>query len=225
MKGHDCIMIFGSSGTGKSYLTLYLIEQMCELKKYTIVIDIKAEYTGLTKLGFKRSFWTPELVKKLTIDSAIKIILSNPRLLVEPYQLSFAEEVHLIDTLAGACLALGNCLFVMEESLDYASGILDETQRNLQMLIRRGRSFGCDTIVVFQRLGNISKIILSQGNIFISFRVSEVNDLARITYIFEKPKEEIANLPPRHYFYRDMRIPKTKLLTTTGLSLRTKHGG
>lgn len=226
MKKHVSINIYGASGTGKSYLTLYLIEQMFPLKKFAVIVDIKSEYDNLTKLGFKKSIWTREMVARINVESAVKILLVNPRLIITPYLLSFEEEIKVIDSFAGACLYLGDSLFVGEECLDYLSGILDnETQRNLGMLVRRGRSVGVDSIWVYQRLGLINKLILSQANIQITFRVSEINDLQRITWLFEKSKEEISSLRPKTYYLRDLNEAKTYLYSTQGLYVRTKHGG
>jgi len=222
---HISIAIFGSSGNGKSYLGLYLIENMHRLKKYTIIYDPKGEYRGLTRIGFREAVFTEELIRRLTPESAVLIMQKNPKLLIRGMFLNFEERQYLVECFASASLALGNTLFVVEEASTILTNIYNPNQRYTYSISTEGRTFGVDSIFIFQRLAMVSKITLSQCNTYISFNITEPNDALRVASIMGIRKEEVTSLRPREYLYMEVSNGQVKKMTTKGLKLKTKHYG
>lgn len=225
-KEHLSLFVLGTSGSGKSYFVLYTLEQIHNSKQYVIIIDPKQEFSGLIKLNFKQTLITTDLLKKLSVDNCVKIMQANPKLLVTGYLLSWEEEARMAENFAAASLALGNTLFVVDEASRILPNVLNlKDQRYLYGLSTMGRSQSVDSIFVIQKVALISKVTYSQANAFCVFKLHDILDIQRVSFLIGKSKEEIASLRPREYYYYDSKTDKSKLLTTNGLRTKTKHGG
>ena len=150
-------LIFGKRGSGKSYLTIQLIE-----KEYRIVVfDTMSEYERGVVFGTEEynqclEFWR-------------KVYCHNFRMIYRP--IKPAEEIEQIGELV---YALGNCCFVVEEIDCYCSPY--QISDNFAAIIQRGRHKNIKLIGITQRPFGIHRLLTSQAKEIYVFNTNEPRD-------------------------------------------------
>ena len=209
------ILIAGVSGTGKSWLGIYILSQyiLQNKRKYFVFLsDNRAEYDRYNhnpqmrpkNLGFKLvQFGSEQASKKWNFA---EILRKNNRLYIETGDLSSEEVQNLVNDLSKAFWQLGNGFFVIDEAWTFLNRRYPP--KNYERLARGGRKNSVDVMAITQRVVDIYPDILSQYNLIISFRLAELNDKMRISRYFEdfngvRPDEIIGTLKQGEYIIKD----------------------
>lgn len=178
MKQRQVIIIFGKTGTGKSFLAKRII---AEKSKRNIIFDSRFEYDDGYIVYTYPEF--SEIIKQVKNDSEFHIICRMK---------SEKDTLYALKLLT----MLNNYTFVVEEAELYIDARSQSDEFN--HLINFGRHQNISLIGITQRAPQINIKFRSQYSSMFSFRQSEPNDLKKLAEYGFNP-DEIKNLPDHEY--------------------------
>ncbi|MCL4400805.1 DUF87 domain-containing protein [Candidatus Parvarchaeota archaeon] len=187
--GRGCI--FGQSGSGKSYLTGVILEELCKRKLPFCVIDPEGEYYPLRStfqviiiggnhgdLGVEVDFHS---LFRMSIQNNIPVILDLSDTLQKEYLVNrVLSELYLLENELKSPY-----LVVVEE----ADKFVPQVRHNLGMieeLAVRGRKRGIGLLLVSQRPANVDKNVLSQCSYGFIGKLTIENDIKAVNIFFTR---------------------------------------
>lgn len=199
-------VIIGKSGSGKSYLTKYMVKRIIPGKK-VLVISNSTEYSkeipalqhfdvDITKAG---------KLNYLKMLSQLKYVSLN--LLLDDENL-----VSEMDRIAESMLNLHNCVLVIDEAHIFFPRY--RASKKLEILVKAGRKFGVDGIFITQMPVDLNTAPLKQKSFIISFQITEKSELERLRIGFEDYRLELPKLTDHQFlvwWVDKMRIGKGKV--------------
>lgn len=156
MAQNQITVILGQKGRGKSTLA----QRMAKEKKRLFITDGRAEYTeGLIFETFR----------------ALRVYLDlySPEEIRAICRFDTPEEM---ESLFEFVFSYRNCCLLAEECDDFAPPD-KSASKGFAKLVKKGRHEGVDIIAVTRRHAELSKLLRSQADTFISFHQSDPDDL------------------------------------------------
>ncbi len=186
----DCVLVLGTRGCGKSYLSKKCQEAWSRI----FIYDTVMEYTdddGFIVRDFNS--FCEFLKSNESSDSFVLIYQASPE--------DSDEQEIIFNQIMRVCYYTGNMLIVIDEVVNVSS------PHNLPKWLKEnyltGRHQNIAVMATTQRPGELHKTILSQSNHIFCGRIVETNDLNYVKSFLNKPKEDLANLPDREFFYKN----------------------
>lgn len=174
IKADERCMIFGFTGTGKSFLA-EKIARFLGRKKLVVVLDTKNEYQfPILQLNHLTNPKQKGVFRTYEIDFDGQIIEDN---------------YVIAEFLATNLFNRGNCVFFIEEIGDVvpkSSKNLYELAPKIAKYIQQGRARKCAFIGTSQRPAEVHTTITSQSNHIISFKMSLPHDIKYLERYFPK---------------------------------------
>lgn len=149
-------LIFGKRGSGKSFLTRKMIQDL----KRLLIYDSIGEYTQgviITDLVQLKEFWG-------------KVYPGNFRIIYQP-----VDPEGDFDSLCCEVCACKNLTFVVEELDRYARPLA--MSRPFKEVVQRGRHYRVELIGITQRPHGIDKLLTSQAKQMFIFNTTEPRDI------------------------------------------------
>jgi DNA helicase HerA-like ATPase len=183
---NDIVEIFGKSGCGKSFFAGWLASKFKERGKARLVIwDKKNEYRGLASSLLVLNQAAFAKVQQAKHEFFIRLLADHPSVRVVPQGLTLNEMLESYNELAHAIYELGDTVLLTEEA--HVVCPQGQTPRYAQILVTDARTDANDLIFVTQRAQNLDTTIVSQGNVRVTFKLTDPNDLKRVSTFFENP--------------------------------------
>lgn len=179
------VVVLGRSGTGKSYYTGHLLEQVVPEFTYAVHYDIENEETGLSEEG-NELYGTVPIDKERAGTVSWKHAIHNHRKLrVVPGDLTTEELREIYAQICNAAMKLCNVLnpnataFI---SCDEAHNIVPQEAfpQRVERMITGGRKHGVECLHISQRPQLLHTTVISQADKRVYFAVSDDNDLKKI---------------------------------------------
>lgn len=212
-KSHAATLIVGTSGSGKTYLAIYILMNL--KTKYKIIIDPSSEYEIP---GFAIVEINPYNYKEMLKNFHL-ILKQHPNIVVQFDFLTIEQQKEIVNYIAGLLFHIRNVALLIDEAHLYADR--HRPVPNLVLIATTGRKYGIHPIFITQRPQLLNSTIRSQTWFKIVMHMDDPRDVDAIRgYVY---KAEIAtHLPERWFLYRNRR-GKVFIGTTEGLQL--PHNG
>src|SRR5690606_4424853 len=173
---------------GKTWFSLWLIRQYVRLNKrsfYVFLSDNARDYNKANHdhsirraaNGFKLVTYTSEHASKTW--NWERGLQTHRRLYIETTRLLEDETNRLVNALSLAFWRLGSGLFAVDEAWQFLSHTNPPLE--FERLSRGARKMGVDVMAITQRVVDIHPRILNSLNPIVSFRLTEKNDVERIS--------------------------------------------
>lgn len=221
--------IIGTSGTGKSWYSGYLLEQAVPNFDFAVHFDIEDEELGLssTETDHEPLYKTVEIDEELfgNVD-LLRVLYRNKKIRVVPQDLVMEESREVLGTLCAAAMKLGEeghgSVFV---SVDEAHNLLSEgnLDERVERLITGGRKHKVEFLSITQRPQLIDKTVLSQSNRRCYLRVDEQNDIDKINKVSTFDAERLKNLRDRRVIVENRDTGETTEINTENLERKRPH--
>ena len=198
----------GTSGSGKSYtMATHLLQKMkTDPSRSFVLIDHKRGSTGFGEYADLPLFYMivdEDVLALLNKSLWIEILKKYPHIRIQPLGLSYNELIQMSSQLASAISIIGNTIFVIEEAYLYMP--VSQKNEEMQRLATGGRSARIDLWFIIQRPAMFDTTIFAQLHLAHIFRLTDINDLKRISFILQGVSPaEISNLKRREYFFFDL---------------------
>lgn len=154
------ILIFGKSGSGKTFLAKRIIEQFPRV----IIFDKLHEYDGDVATSFQEFL-------ELEPDARSSYVISCR------YLFDDLDEIQLhYDYTARAVWEFGNCLLVIEECEQFIDSYASNSNP-INHLVSVGRHHGVSLLAIGRRPFEIAVKIRTQFTSIVTFKQTEPNDL------------------------------------------------
>jgi hypothetical protein len=194
--------IIGTTGTGKSNTTYYLLDKLRRGKYPVIVLDHKGEYAGITDVhNVKARDVNPrEMPIKLRNSGASVVIDLRGHDDAQGFVAAFIET----------CLKMPRqvpALVVIEEAHNYApqKGKNPPSKIPINRMAAEGRSLGYGLLVVTQQCQKIDKDLISQAGALYIHRHQFKTDLAYLSELVgDEGAEQIRRLGTGEVYYYDL---------------------
>jgi DNA helicase HerA-like ATPase len=160
-KKRQVILIFGKTGSGKSYLTKQLLSQFNRV----IVFDPKEEYSGFTVHSFAEFVVYFEMEPQGRGDFMIVCRFRD----MEDYQRA-----------ATACFTLEDLVLVLEECELFLSSYDQDSDEPINKIISTGRHARLSVIALGRRPSEIPIRIRAQCSTIVTFKQTERADLYQL---------------------------------------------
>lgn len=192
-------LILGTTGSGKSYFTSYLISKYVALKarKHIVIVDSTDSYkTDLSWL--KHCDVTPIDFGSIDFE---RIILENPYVLFEVSGLLPDQDVAFLDCLCQAIMNVGDVFFVCDEAHRYLPK--DKPSNKFLILLREGRKRYIDPCLITQFPVDLNLIARRQANSLVVFKLLDDTDTERTGYYLEIAPQDVMNLDLYEFYLKD----------------------
>jgi KaiC/GvpD/RAD55 family RecA-like ATPase len=222
-------LIAGVSGTGKTWLALWIISQYVRLRKrsfYVFLTDNARDYNKTNHTpairpaanGFQLVTYTNEHATRAW--NWEKVLRKHNRLYIETANLLEDEMKVLVNSLSKAFWRLGSGLFAVDEAWQFLSHTNPPLE--FERLSRGGRKVGVDVMAITQRVVDIHPRILNSLNVIVSFRLTEKNDVERVSRYFEPvkgkdPRVVIPKMKQGQYVIKVTETGEQEMNSTLGL--------
>lgn len=192
-------LILGTTGSGKSYFTSYLISKYIAMKqrKHVVIVDSTESYKE--SLPFLRHCDVPPVAFE-AVDFET-IILENPFTLFEVCGLLPDQDVAFLDCLCAAVMSVGDVLLVVDEAHRYLPK--DNPSTEFLILLREGRKRYIDPVLITQFPIDLNLIARRQANSLVIFKLLDDTDTDRTGFYLEMRPEEIMNLELYQFVLKD----------------------
>jgi len=246
-------VIFGKSGSGKSWFTGQRIEAILEPDdpedefEYAIHYDLEDEERGLSieenpllatfecdkDLLRKQIVVDPddapdfipeeELADGPVIALPKWVVYKNKYVRVVPDGLTRDEEIVLSEMLADAALMTGDCHFSMDEAHRIAT--LSNVRERLETVITGGRKRGVEWAFITQRPQAIHKQIIAQADIGCFMLLTSERDVTKADSLAEgfDAEETLPSLPERVVLVEDYSDGSVRRIDTEELERERPH--
>ena len=198
----------GTTGSGKSYtMAAHLLEKIySEPSQRIVLLDHKRGTYGFGEYADLPLFYmiVDQDVLMLLNSSLWKEILErHPLLRIQPIGLTFSELIQMSSQIASAISFLGNTTFVIEEAHLYLPN--NGKNEEIERLATGGRSAKINLWFIIQRPALFDTTVFSQLHSAYIFRLSDINDLKRVSSILQGVSQtEIINLKRKEFFFFDL---------------------
>lgn len=177
MKETEVVTVLGQRGSGKSS---WVKRALPEIPRF-IVWDTLGEYTqfdGVESVGELIEYVYPR------IDGVFQVVINS----------MIDDDLEQVCRVAGA---VKNLHLIVEEVDTYATP--GKAPYELKRLLKIGRHYGVSMIFVSRRPAEINRLITSQSQRFIMFRMFEPGDIRYLKSIIGPEAMELTELKPLHY--------------------------
>ncbi len=213
---NNVVLIVGKPGCGKSYLASRLVRAYTRgrYKARVVVVDMPAG----------TSPYRPYVRDRAVVDRRHvclawdELIADHPSILIEVSDLTAQEIQVMMDGLCAAILRAGDTLLVIDEAHQFFPRT--RTPLGLERLLRAGRKWGIDVIMVTQIVVDLAIAAIKLANVLVAFQVTERNDLSRLAPYFDGDSEALFKLKWTQYIAKDMRTGTIEHGTTRRLPFR-----
>ena len=198
----------GTSGSGKSYtMVAHLLQKMRDDPSGRIVlIDHKRGSQGFGEYADLPLYYMicdQNVLALLHVPLWKEILQRYPRLRIQPLGLTYDEMIHMSGEIAAAISRVGNTTFVIEEAYIYLP--ISQKNEEIQRLATGGRTSKINLWFVIQRPAMFDTTVFSQLHSAFVFRLSDINDLKRISSISQGVSpSEISSLQRTQYIFFDL---------------------
>lgn len=182
---HECIIIIGRRGTGKSVFVDTMLEYL-KKKTFLVLLDIKDEYSHHPTLDIKTM-----LEQKKGVARVNSITYKGHEI---------KDHYIIAEFIAENLFKRGNCMLVIEElgAVCTKGGRLYDQMNKTGIVVQQGRKRDVGFIGISQRPQEIHTTFLSQADHIISFEVSSKHDLEAMSAYIDKDRYESLR---RHEFF------------------------
>jgi len=181
----EVITVLGQRGSGKSS---WVKKQLPGIPRF-ILWDTLGEYSE--KAGQYEGF--PEFDNLSDVYSEIRA--AGPNGIFQIVYNSLQDED--LNSLCEIAAAAGPVCFIVEEVDTYATPW--DCPIELKALLKKGRHWGVDMIFISRRPAEINRLITSQSQRFIVFRIIEGRDIAYLKSIIGPVADDIPKLDDLNY--------------------------
>jgi hypothetical protein len=246
-------VVFGKSGSGKSWFTGQRIEQILEPDdpddefEYAIHVDLEDEEKGLSVTD-DPLLATFECDEELLRDQVVVdpddppeyipeeeladgpviwlpkwVVYRNKYVRTVPEGLTADEQVVLTEMMADAALMTGDCHFSMDEAHRIATTSM--IRDRLETVITGGRKRGVEWAFITQRPQAIHKQIISQVDIGIFMKLTSERDLKKADALAETfdAEETLQQLPTRVAIVENYEDGSARRIDTEDLERKRPH--
>lgn len=130
-----------------------------------------------------------------------RIILESQFVLFEVSGLLPDEDVAFMDALCEAIMNIGDTLLVVDEAHRYLP--LYNPSDKFLILLREGRKYYIDSIIITQFPVDLNLIARRQANSLVVFKLLDDTDTERTGYYLEIKPDEVMNLDLYDFFLKD----------------------
>jgi DNA helicase HerA-like ATPase len=223
------VTVLGRSGTGKSYYTGYLLEQVVPDFTYAVHFDIEDEEKGLSDPDHDPLYKTLYVDKeKAAAISWPKAIYNHRKLRVVPEGLTTEEQREVYAQIADATMAL--CKDATPDatafvSCDEAHNIVKQSAfaERVERMITGGRKHGVECLHISQRPQLLHTTVISQADRRVYFAISDDNDLGKIDAQAGFPASRLKDLPARVCIVENKDSGEHEKLDTNGIGRQRPH--
>lgn len=176
-------VIFGRKGSGKTTLARRLLAHHSR----TLIVDPLREYGEVA-------------VQVASPPDLAEYVVSQARWRVAYHNEEMNRE---FEGLCRVAMALGNCLFLIEE----ADWFCDPTSipEELERLVKYGRHHDIITLVISRRPSEVHRLLTSQAYAIYCFTTQEPRDLEYLGRLVGREfADGLGDLPPYHYRYQNL---------------------
>lgn len=218
------LAVAGSSGSGKSYLTSILIEELNGIGIPFLVVDPDGEYQSLCQipgiklaapkggdiaLNWPNGGWITHCLKAL--DQGQGVIVDISDLGTDDQRWAYTQLLQRLWDNQRGRRSKGQhramVLIIEEAHLFAPQKRAGEAAQSLEITVtiaRRGRKHGLNTVFVSQRPGDLEKDVLGQSNIRIIMRLDLEHDFEAVKTLLPKgiKHETVLSLMTGEFFLR-----------------------
>lgn len=218
------LAVAGSSGSGKSYLTSILVEELNSIGVPFLIIDPDGEYQSLRQipgivlaarreagihLNWPNTGWITQCLKALEEGQGVIVDISE--LETEDQRWAYTRLLQGLWERQRARRRLDQhqamVLIVEEAHLFAPQKRAGEAATSLELTVtiaRRGRKHGINTVFVSQRPGDLEKDVLGQSNVRIIMRLDLEHDFNAVKTLLPKgiKHETVLSLGTGEFFLR-----------------------
>jgi len=172
-------LVMGKTGMGKSYFTCYLIDHLAENRSFVMITDQDRDIEMLDEIV---DF--PKLVHVEVTGANVhkipygKLINEKDSLAFEFMNVLDDEQNDAINEICRNIYNKGNTVLYIDECHLFFPRFNYPVE--LERLIRGGRKFGIDTVMVTQQIIDLRKTALRQAYVIVLFRITEENELKKL---------------------------------------------
>ena len=223
------VTVLGRSGTGKSYYTGYLLEQVVPSFDYAIHFDVEDEEKGLSDSDHNPLYETLYVdEEKAAAISWPKTIYNHRKLRVVPEGLTTEEQREVYAQIADAMMRL--CKDATPDrtgfvSCDEAHNIVKQSAfaDRVERMITGGRKHGVECLHISQRPQLLHTTVISQADRRVYFAISEENDLGKIDAQAGFSASILEDLPERVCIVENKDSGEYEKLDTNGIGRQRPH--
>lgn len=187
-------LVMGKTGMGKSYFTCSLVDFLAEGRKFVMVTDQDRDIEMIDKMvGFpvlKHVEVTGENAGKIPYS---KLIEENDAVAFEFMNILDEEQNDGINEICKTIYRIGDIVLYIDECHLFFPRFSYPVE--LERLIRGGRKFGIDTVLVTQQVVDLRKTALRQAYVLVLFRITEENELKKLKEMSINT-QVVSTLPP-----------------------------
>lgn len=223
------VTVLGRSGTGKSYYTGYLLEQVVPTFDLAVHFDIEDEEGGLSDVN------NDPLYRTLRIDREraskldwIRVIWNHKKIRVVPEDLTTEEQRAVYAEICRSVMRICKDLkpkTTAVVSCDEAHTILTEHKfpEPVERLITGGRKHGVEALHCSQRPQLLPTTIISQADKRVYFGISDDNDIKKINKTASFPASKLKDLQERQAIVEDKNLGRWREIDTNGVGRKRPH--
>jgi hypothetical protein len=231
-------VIFGRSGSGKSWFFGWVLERAAPKFDYAVHVDIEDEEQGLSMEGeslFKTFYVDREFADETVeyqerkMSKVEAVILHNRRVRAVPDGLTPSEQRELFATISGLAMEVGKTESTFHLSADEAHHLLpDMNPGNMDERIVRmltgGRKKGVEWAFATQRPAKLFEDAFTQANWGVYFSLTKDNDIAKVNNsIGVNAYQTLPKLQPREYILENLDDGTVKLSSSNELDRQFPH--
>jgi hypothetical protein len=231
-------LIFGRSGSGKSWFFGWVLEGALPEFDYAVHFDIEDEEKGLSDAGrtmlktfyVDQAFADEQVEYQGRIMSKVQaVILHNEKVRMVPDGLTPTEQREVFAEVCGLAMELAKTGSNFHISADEAHQVLpDVEERNMDDRVVRaltgGRKKGVEWAFSTQRPANLYEDAFTQANWGVYFSLTKDNDIAKVNNSLGiNAYQTLPKLQPRDYILENLDSGKVKKHTTNELDREFQH--
>ena len=192
-------LIVGITGSGKSYFVVYLINKYVSLKqrKNIVIVDSTDAYKREIQY-LKHCEVRPLDYSQIDFE---RIITENQYMLFQVSGLLPEQDVLFMDALCSSIMNVKDTLLLVDEAHRYLP--LYNPSEQFLILLREGRKYYIDTIIVTQFPIDLNLIARRQANSLVVFKLLDDTDTEKVAYYLELKPEEVRDLELYDFLLKD----------------------
>jgi len=192
-------LVVGITGSGKSYFVSYLVNKYVTLtqRKHVVIVDSTDAYKK--DLAFLKHCDVKPLDYS-RIDFA-RVTTEAQYVLFEVSGLLPEQDVAFMDALCRSIMNVEDVLLVVDEAHRYLP--LYNPSKEFLILLREGRKYYIDTIIVTQFPIDLNLIARRQANSLVVFKLLDDTDTEKVAYYLELRPEDIRDLGLYDFLLKD----------------------